>query len=515
MAHVFVSYAHTDVDFASTLIRRLNAAGFATVDAESVRGFGFAELEAALEGAFCALVTFTPNVLDDQQMFYEWAFALGAKKMVFPVLLRPTELPQRLRISMVLDFTDFAARPWDELLKQMHDARGDYIANLLPIPQNTPPEIRAALLQIESTRDEERRLAINILAEMEHPTALEALASAAEHKRRDVRVYAALRLAARTRYRDERALAGLLEALDMPQETLQLEAVHALGRLGDSAAAGLLISAPETVYKLMRTVVDALVEMLKREHKEVRHAAALHLGAIGDPTCVPALRAALHDPIINNRAMVATALGKIGDNSACIDLLNLLNDEIALVRQSAAEALGKIGDPVAVPTLVKTLSEWSNDVRQAAANALGMIGDPSAIPQLLDVLHDERMGARGAAARALAMIGKPALAGLIAELRNKDSYVRQYTATALGMVGDERAVEELVKMLNDQTEVPFVRHAAAEALVDIGAAGVPGLILGLNDPDPEIREVIAEALELIGTAEAYEALSAWQSTEEV
>lgn len=515
MSHIFVSYAYFDMDFASTLIRQLNSAGFATVDAEQVRPSGYAELEAAIENAFAMLVVFSPNVLDNAEIMYEWVYALGAKKNVIPVLLRPTELPQRLRPLPMLDFTDFVQRPWDELISHMARVRGDYVSSLIQIPQDTPAEIRAVLLQIESQNESERRTGLNVLADIEHAAALDVLANLTAHKRRDVRIYAALKLAARTRYHDERALAGLLEALNDAQEATQIEAIRALGKLGDAAAAGLLISVPEASTTVVRAVVDGLISALSHQNKDIRYEAAVRLGEIGDPTAVNALLAALHDPMINNRTAAAKALGKIGDPAAVDELVRMLKDEIALVRQAAAEALGKIGDPAAIPDLIKSLGEWNNDVRQAVASALGMIGDAAAVPRLLAVLRDERMGARGAAARALAMIGQPALPGLITELRNKDAYVRQYSATALGMIGDETAVPELVKMLNDLNEVNFVRFSAAEALVDMGAAGVPGLILALNDPDPEIREMAAGSLELIGTPEAYEALSAWQNAEEV
>ncbi len=516
MSHVFVCYAFHDSDFASNLIRRLNMAGIETADCEPLRALqNREELDRALDDSFALLLVVTPEILGVETIIYEWAYALGAKKSIVPVLLKTTELPARLRGMPMLDFIEFDARPWEELIRHIYYIRGEYGSSIISIPSDTPADIRSAILQLDSKNPDERRAGLEALVLGQHPLVTAALAAAAMgHTRQDVRIHAALKLAARTRYRDERALSGLLEALNSTQEALQLDATKALGKLGDAASAGLLIAAQENSSEVRKSVVTGLCSVLKRENKEVRYHAALRLGEIGDPAAVPALLELLHDPLIGIRAAAAQALGKIGDEAATEQLVQVLNDEIAFMRQSAAEALGKIGDPSAVPALVRALDEWSPDVRQAAANALGQIGDASAVPQLLEVLHDERMGARGAAARALAMIGLPALPGLIAELRNKDPHVRQYTATALGMIGDDAAVPELVKMLHDLNEVDFVRHAAVEALVDIGAASVPGLILALDDPDADMRELAAEALELIGTAEAFEALSAWQNTVE-
>jgi HEAT repeat protein len=55
------------------------------------------------------------------------------------------------------------------------------------------------------------------------------------------------------------------------------------------------------------------------------------------------------------------------------------------------------------------------------------------------------------------------------------------------------------------------RRKAIDALVEIGADAVPGLIGELSDKNPEVQQAAAEALERIATPEALAALSGWRA----
>src|SRR5437870_5821082 len=119
--------------------------------------------------------------------------------------------------------------------------------------------------------------------------------------------------------------------------------------------------------------------------------------------------------------------------------------------------------------LIAQLTHPDYRTRIRAVVALGDLRDPQAIPALMDTLserdpHDESSRVNTCAADALAKIGEPALVPLIAALHQRrdinDAWRRNWVADALGMLGDLRAVEALIRALDDGD----VRTNAAEAL---------------------------------------------------
>jgi HEAT repeat protein len=96
--------------------------------------------------------------------------------------------------------------------------------------------------------------------------------------------------------------------------------------------------------------------------------------------------------------------------------------------------------------------------------------------------------------------------GLIKALKYpKSPLVRKGAATALGDLGDERAVEPLIEALKDEDN--FVRKMAATACGKIhDRRMVEPLIETLTDDDPFVRERAAESLGKIGDGRAMEPL---------
>ncbi|MFZ8842411.1 HEAT repeat domain-containing protein, partial [Thermoflexus sp.] len=186
---------------------------------------------------------------------------------------------------------------------------------------------------------------------------------------------------------DPQTTPALIQALQDEEWWVCRAAARALGQIGPPA-------------------VPALIQALRDEDRDVRWMAAWALGEIGDPQATPALTEALKDKESLVCWMAAWALGKIGV-PALPALLEALQDkdEEWEVRYAAALALGQIGDPQATPALIQALRDENLVVRWAAAEALRKIGDPQALPALLEALKDEDEGVRRAAAEALGQIG--------------------------------------------------------------------------------------------------------------
>jgi HEAT repeat protein len=103
-----------------------------------------------------------------------------------------------------------------------------------------------------------------------------------------------------------------------------------------------------------------------------------------------------------------------------------------------------------------------HNIRLAAASALGRIGDSRAVDPLIDALDDQQ-GVNEVAALALGEIGDSrAVEPLINALGDENWEVRSSAAKALGKIGDDRAVEQLINLLRDKNE--NVRWHAVQAL---------------------------------------------------
>jgi HEAT repeat protein len=161
-----------------------------------------------------------------------------------------------------------------------------------------------------------------------------------------------------------------------------------------------------------------------------------------------------------------------------------------------------------VESLIKVLDHKDWYVREDAALALGRLGDTRAVEMLIVLLEVRRRRGFGSdAARLLGKLGDArAVEPLIAALKDKDfPFVQEDAAEALGQLGDARAVEPLLAALNGKDK--DVVKAAALALDRIGVPVVEPLIAALKDKEKGVVWAAAAALTGIG-APAVEPLIA-------
>ncbi|MFC1855936.1 HEAT repeat domain-containing protein [Thermodesulfobacteriota bacterium] len=174
------------------------------------------------------------------------------------------------------------------------------------------------------------------------------------------------------------------------------------------------------------------------------------------------------------RAEALSAATSIG-SAAVKPLLTALEAEDQRFRKRAADALVEIGES-AVKPLIGALEDKHQKIRRTAAFALSK-GNPdwvksdaaiNEIPNLIETLASKDKYLREDAALMLSKIGTPAVEQLIRALKNDNWHVREYAASALGRIRDERSVEPLITTLND--EYWQVRRTAIHALGSIADA---------------------------------------------
>ena len=141
--------------------------------------------------------------------------------------------------------------------------------------------------------------------------------------------------------------------------------------------------------------------------------------------------------------------------------------------------------------LIRVLKHKNNDIRHAAVEALGNIGDPRATEPLIKVLNaGGPVSLRRAEAEALGKIGdKRATIPLIQHL-SIEGMGRQVIA-ALGKIDDARSIEPLVRMFGDREE----SAAAAVALASMKSHQEEFLIKALDNPNHKVQAAAAYVLE--------------------
>ncbi|GIV06494.1 MAG: hypothetical protein KatS3mg016_2069 [Fimbriimonadales bacterium] len=267
-----------------------------------------------------------------------------------------------------------------------------------------------------------------------------------------------------------RSVPGLLEIVRTTKDDgLRLDAIAALGRIGD------------------RRAVDAILPFLKLP-VEKRRVVLSALGSIADPRTegilIQALRSSDEDP--DARAQVALGLGTMGTLSALRALKEALADLNLTVADAAALGLQRAGAR-AIPYLAEAAHSANPAVRRRAATALGGISEAQAVQALSTLLNDPEPTVRRASADALGKVGLPeAIPVLIRALRHPDGGVAQNAARSLAQIGDP-AVNALVQALGDERSVAYL---AAQALAQIPSAE-PALLRAAQNPAIRLYALIA------------------------
>ena len=239
--------------------------------------------------------------------------------------------------------------------------------------------------------------------------------------------------------------------------------------------------------------VDGLLAALHHSNMDVRHYAAARLGEIGEPRAFDPILAMLKDA--PQRPGIVNVLGQLSfqmktrgfkpDPKAVPHLLALLDEPE--VRENAVFALGQFDDP-------------------RVAAALGIPSDQAAIEALIAGTQvadaQKRLDATFKLRQDGVHVNNPALRAKIVEAflalinlppSNEYGPSRYQAATALGDMGDRRAVEPLISILKDPGWM--IRSEAAISLGKLkDRKAIPALEALLSHPDDATRDSARKAL---------------------
>lgn len=332
------------------------------------------------------------------------------------------------------------------------------------------------------------------------------------------------------------AVPVLVEALAHRDARIRVRAAGALEKLGwkpatprERAHRAVLEGRFSDAVAECGDALEPLLAALRNSDPQQRTLAADALANLRHPESLEPLLAAMADEAPSVRSAAARALGALGDRRATARLGKALRDPEHPVRLDSAKALQSLGDPIAAGYFAQCLCERDDTLEWVAVRALEELGvacEPAlvaALPglppaargkvllaaskwpggasqMLVEAMNDPDWGVREVAAGALqakewsppdprsrvlllllrgrvkeaAAEGEPALAPLLEGLVQSESRHRAWSAAALGLLGDRRALDALTRALGD--EASPVREAALEALLGLGPAGLPAIL---------------------------------------
>lgn len=243
----------------------------------------------------------------------------------------------------------------------------------------------------------------------------------------------------------------------------------------------------------------------------LKHELAYCLGQTQNLASVPFLRRVLEDRGEDEmcRHEAAEALGALGDWES-LDLLRQLldeSDEAEVVRETCEIAVGRI--------------EWEHsDQRKAEiirdsdftsidpAPSLAQETQQPSIPELQEKLLDTRLPLfdRYRAMFALRDLSSPpdlptavpAVKALASGFADPSALFRHEVAFVFGQLSHPASIPSLIETLSNSKEEIMVRHEAAEALGSLGdEEGVENILRGfLDDPEQVVRESVVVALDM-------------------
>jgi HEAT repeat protein/CheY-like chemotaxis protein len=315
-----------------------------------------------------------------------------------------------------------------------------------------------------------RRVAVEALGKLRGARAIVALEAALDDDAASVRRAAAQALGD---IEDPQVVFPLVWALDDKTVTVRKTAAKALVEIGDTQAVHLLIDLYPHVSEQWQTYV--LVKLIPRlvemgyPHQALTATQAVESGR-RRAEILAVLASHLPEPLFGEALFIAK---KIMSERYRVEALAALAPYLAgeALEEGLAVALAIENGWYRAQALVALAPHLAGEALEHGLSAALAIEEErsraEALAALAPHLAGEALERRLAVAEALGRIGdERAVEPLLGLLEDRDRDVRQAAVAALGRIGDERALEPLLGLLEDRDR--DVRQAAAEALGRIG-----------------------------------------------
>ena len=160
----------------------------------------------------------------------------------------------------------------------------------------------------------------------------------------------------------------------------------------------------------------------------------------------------------------ASELAQLG-NAALTPLESLLQSSIPDHRWWAVRTLAQMDSPPQ-EWLIFALGDPSNEVREAASLALAAHPTEKAVPDLIRVLNNADGMLGTLAANALTAIGKPAVPDLLEAFINAGPQARIHIMRTLAEIRDHRAIPTMLKATDEKSAM--LNYWAQEGLERLG-----------------------------------------------
>lgn len=246
-------------------------------------------------------------------------------------------------------------------------------------------------------------------------------------------------------------------------------------------------------YEISRFTKDGMLyHYLHSKDSQVRNAAILALGRIGNPEAIPYLIKELYDADEDNVKAAIFSLGLIGEKSSEKELMNLLdlNPDLA---PDIIEALGMIKSKEAIDKILKLMKPNKFNIIKEAAYALANIGNTKAAAELKKYINLKDEEVREAIYYSLYKIGDEESINLFLNgLEDKNTWVRYYSVKGIGRLKKIEAIPFLYKRLNDAEW--NVVLAGLEALGNYSKIDIGKIRFLKNSKNHHIRCKLAEIL---------------------
>ncbi|KAL1311783.1 hypothetical protein AAFC00_001867 [Neodothiora populina] len=258
------------------------------------------------------------------------------------------------------------------------------------------------------------------------------------------------------------AIEAIAAGFASPSALLKHELAYCLGQSGKTAA--------------IKPLRDALED--REEDAMCRHEAAEALGALGDKGSLPLLRQRRDDPneVVVVKETCVLAVDRIEwEHSEERKKEKLKQSDFASI--DPAPPMAHINSQPSIPELEKTLLDTGLPLfqRYRAMFALRDLCSPPDLPTAV-----------------------PAIKALAAGLDDPSALFRHEIAFVFGQLCHPASVPALIQCLSNTGEESMVRHEAAEALGSLGdEEGVEDVLKKfINDPEQVVRDSIIVALDM-------------------